>query len=704
MRRWIPWGLLSAGAVLVIGLLFGVPAFIGHSAMSNEIGLPILAISGVIALLGALAVVSFGFALMNMQDKTQALGLPAGSVRAVIALCLIVLFAILSFYLFSNLQTVARLEEHRCLTRQDYERTVENAPPGLIHLALQLSADQSAKCPSLISNETAEQRTARLAEPRYLIKLRMERNQAGEDFAKQLLVLIGTLVTSVSSFYFGSQAVSQAQSVVTGITGPPTIIGVSPGSLVPGAKAQIDVMGDSLSQTNKVQLIRDGATITAMSVLSNAGRARADIYVPPDAGEGEWDVAVSDSQGRSTRLPRAIRITRTGSGASDGSGTPTKPSDPDPTSTSREPTNTGSTTPPSPTSPDSSATAPPQDEPAALAVAQDSLRQLVADLSTERQGLTVLGRIDTGNQRPVDASALIAAVDNGLQTLRPFLDGNPRSTDVAAAVTRARDLLQTTRDAGLPGLVADSLAVLRGVAEATLPVVTSIPGGPVSIAAGILLGGLKLYQNSKAFDALKSALLIAPYDPDLLPTVPDANNALAALQAAPLLAARAGPLANSLPFAGAVMQAALRRDPAGALVPSDLVAAALLHSGPGQDFGLAGLFASPDELAEAIEAYRGSLIFNRARQRLKGQDPITVPTDAGGVQLDLAALLDGVLALRTDLRATVAIERLVATVEALAKLPANQQATADLVRRSISQALDILSQGHRTMPQPSPAP
>src|SRR5439155_16505901 len=35
-------------------------------------------------------------------------------------------------------------------------------------------------------------------------------NPTGDDFAKQLLVLLGTLVTSVASFYFGSQAVTSA--------------------------------------------------------------------------------------------------------------------------------------------------------------------------------------------------------------------------------------------------------------------------------------------------------------------------------------------------------------------------------------------------------------------------------------------------------------------------------------------------------------
>ncbi len=56
----------------------------------------------------------------------------------------------------------------------------------------------------------------------YRVYSREPANQAGTDLAKQLLVLIGTLVTAVASFYFGSKAVADAQAAAAGVSAPPT--------------------------------------------------------------------------------------------------------------------------------------------------------------------------------------------------------------------------------------------------------------------------------------------------------------------------------------------------------------------------------------------------------------------------------------------------------------------------------------------------
>ena len=115
LGRWLPWALLCGFAVLLMGSLFALAAWVHGYGLTNEISLPLLAIAGVIALLGALALVAIGFALMSMSDKTQALGLPSGSVRAVIALSLVVLFAILTVFLFSSLRTDGQVREEPCL-------------------------------------------------------------------------------------------------------------------------------------------------------------------------------------------------------------------------------------------------------------------------------------------------------------------------------------------------------------------------------------------------------------------------------------------------------------------------------------------------------------------------------------------------------------------------------------------------------------
>ena len=71
---------------------------------SDAIRLPVLVITGVMALFATLALVAVTFSVAGLTDPNQALGLPEGSVRAAIALSLIVIFAITSIYLYSSLK------------------------------------------------------------------------------------------------------------------------------------------------------------------------------------------------------------------------------------------------------------------------------------------------------------------------------------------------------------------------------------------------------------------------------------------------------------------------------------------------------------------------------------------------------------------------------------------------------------------------
>src|ERR1043166_7571177 len=71
----------------------------GHSIMVT-----LVVINGVIGLLAVLMMTALGFSSVKLSDSTQALGLPEGSVRAVIALSLIVIFVIVVVFLFGNLQ------------------------------------------------------------------------------------------------------------------------------------------------------------------------------------------------------------------------------------------------------------------------------------------------------------------------------------------------------------------------------------------------------------------------------------------------------------------------------------------------------------------------------------------------------------------------------------------------------------------------
>lgn len=85
-------------------LLFFMLSQILGRAVNDAVRLPVLVVIGVMALFATLALVAVTFAVAGLTDPKQALGLPEGSVRAAIALSLIVIFAITSIYLYSSLK------------------------------------------------------------------------------------------------------------------------------------------------------------------------------------------------------------------------------------------------------------------------------------------------------------------------------------------------------------------------------------------------------------------------------------------------------------------------------------------------------------------------------------------------------------------------------------------------------------------------
>jgi hypothetical protein len=149
-QNCVAWLLaLGGGALVVFVLVWVMLKFTGTDATSTIVGLPLIVIVGVIVLLIVIALVTFTFSVLGLTSKKEALGLPDGSVRSIIALMLLVLFSILAIYLYNSVA-------HGGLT------------------------DASAK--------------------------------DAVDIAKQLITLLGTLVTAVASFYFASNAVESAHA------------------------------------------------------------------------------------------------------------------------------------------------------------------------------------------------------------------------------------------------------------------------------------------------------------------------------------------------------------------------------------------------------------------------------------------------------------------------------------------------------------
>ena len=192
-RHWYG-GAVGAGIVLVLlpsaGMLFGLKYFEQY----HLAGLPVLAIFGIMVLFGALALTAALFARLHLSNKNQALALPEGSIRAAIALSLIVLFAIISIMLHQSANEPYLVKGLNAADAESVRQDRKNQ-------VLLVVPDACAKADA---SPCAE------ADKRFVVHLRVPPAPEATDIAKQLLVLIGTLMTSVTSFYFASRATETA--------------------------------------------------------------------------------------------------------------------------------------------------------------------------------------------------------------------------------------------------------------------------------------------------------------------------------------------------------------------------------------------------------------------------------------------------------------------------------------------------------------
>jgi F0F1-type ATP synthase membrane subunit a len=191
-------GAVGVGLVLVLfpcaALYFGIDKM----RLYPEVSLPILAIFGIMILFGAMALVSTLFARLSLSDKREALALPPGSIRAAIALALIVLFSIISIMLY---QSLAGPYVMRQLSEADKTAIVANP---VNHVLAVMSVTCQVKDASAAKDSTV------LC---YDVHLVRQPGQEASDLAKQLLVMIGTLMTSVTSFYFATQATAASNAL-----------------------------------------------------------------------------------------------------------------------------------------------------------------------------------------------------------------------------------------------------------------------------------------------------------------------------------------------------------------------------------------------------------------------------------------------------------------------------------------------------------
>lgn len=267
---------------ILLGILVGW-IIIRKSPPPAEITLSIILSLSIIALLAALTFMVYIFKFLDLASPNNTLGLPEGSIRAVIALSLILIFVISCVFLYNNVSYSERTEDIY-ISQAEYN----NISKELIYSAELVPGNRS--------NETW-----------YLVKLQTEKNEESVDIAKQIITTVSTLVVAVAGFYFGSNSVAAATKAATGVGGDipmvpdPIIYKINPSTGVKKRDITLEIKGKNLSSPNEVKLIRNSDTIPCIQVTWNDTMIRCNckLEIPDDPNKnpaGTWTLVVINSQ------------------------------------------------------------------------------------------------------------------------------------------------------------------------------------------------------------------------------------------------------------------------------------------------------------------------------------------------------------------------------------------------------------------------
>ena len=264
--------LLVAGIVLISGLggfyvLNNLPDYLTSSSLT----IVVLLVAGFVAVTLLLYLGTIILRTAGLSSKKEALGMPEGSIRALIAMSLILMFAIIGVTVLYSGMGGEPIQSNGISAAQ-LER-LENVQ---------------------IISITVVDPAASPGSERFNVTARPELSQAGHDFGLQLLTTVSTLVVAVAGFYFGSRAVAQGAKTATAAaqtaaaqTAAASAAGAAAGTVV----GEAVVAGADGSTTAAV----DGSTVAPLGedelvgavedVSDDAGAPAGEAAVEVDLGE-----------------------------------------------------------------------------------------------------------------------------------------------------------------------------------------------------------------------------------------------------------------------------------------------------------------------------------------------------------------------------------------------------------------------------------
>ena len=284
--RWkaVFWLIILAFCVAAVSALVGASLHIIPDMFKScpEIALTILLSSGLISLIAILTITVSVLTALGLSDPERAFGMPDGTIRAVIALSLILIFSIMSIYLYQSIRNP--------VTRE-----------------ITVTKEQLGQIPAReILSSTPMEGEADL----YRVQ-RLYSNESSKDFARQLLTTISTLVVAVAGFYFGTRAVSSANAQERQLQQQPVIQALKPNKGKPGGTfPHAEILGRDFSSPKIVKLVQPDANIEInfAEILSSQNRIQAKLTLPTSAGKGAYQLVIVNDDGQAGYLDNAFTV------------------------------------------------------------------------------------------------------------------------------------------------------------------------------------------------------------------------------------------------------------------------------------------------------------------------------------------------------------------------------------------------------------
>ena len=193
-RRVFGIAAVLGGAVLVGAVIYGFITLYGEEGPSKGLEGVVLLVAGFVTVALLLYLGTLILRALDMGAPGEALGMPEGSIRALIAMSLILIFAIIGIQVFAAGSAGTELMS-----------------TGLTQAQIDgLRADGAIVISQILQTPVP----AAPAAPLYDVTTRTVMTQEAHDFGLQLMTTVSTLVVAVAGFYFGSRAVSQATTTV----------------------------------------------------------------------------------------------------------------------------------------------------------------------------------------------------------------------------------------------------------------------------------------------------------------------------------------------------------------------------------------------------------------------------------------------------------------------------------------------------------